>query len=117
MEMKDRKNTRFTANFDGLYRLRNQYEWLECYIYDISETGALIKMNQTLLKDDIVEICLDLEQKSDVIIGVVANIKGQVAGIHFTTKNINSIVNKAIERAFLKARKGKKGLRISTKLY
>ena len=57
MEEKNRKKTRFLANFDGLYRFSKTKELLDCYIYDISETGTLIRMKQTLVIGDILEIC------------------------------------------------------------
>ncbi len=108
MEEKNRKKTRFLANFDGLYRFSKTKEWLDCYIYDISETGTLIRMKQTLVIGDILEICLDSENTKDIIIGKVANVKGQVAGIEFTSKNIQPIIDKAIDSAFNKTRTEKK---------
>ncbi len=108
MNLKDRKKTRFIANFDGFYRLRNQIDWQDCHIYDISETGTLIRIKQSLIVDDWIEICLDIENKTDVIIGKVANVQGQVAGIKFDTKNVHEIVDRAIDRAFSQARSSKK---------
>lgn len=109
MKEKNRKDTRFQANFDGYYRLVNSLDWLECFIYDISSSGTLIRVKQTLLVDDELEICLNSEDRSDIITGKVANVLGQVAGIEFTSKNVNQIVNKAIDRAFSKARVEFKG--------
>lgn len=109
MEEQNRKKTRFQANFEGYYRLKNNIDWYDCFIYDISETGTLIRMKQTLIVDDELEICLNSEDKSDVIQGKVANVKGQVAGIQFSTKNVSEIIEKTIERAFKKSRIQKKG--------
>lgn len=109
MKEKNRKKTRFIANFEGSYRLKNSSDWLNCYIYDISETGTLIRMKQTLIIGDLLEICLDIDNRKDIILGIVANVQGQVAGIEFNTLNIHKIIDKSIERAFSKARKEKKG--------
>lgn len=108
MKEQNRKKTRFQANFDGYFRFKNSLDWQSCYIYDISETGTLLRIKQILVIDDELEICLNAEDKSDVIYGKVANVQGQVAGIEFTTTNINQIVDRAIERAFTKARSDKK---------
>jgi len=108
MNEKFRKKTRFQANFDGYFRLRYADKWQDCYIYDISESGTLLRIKQTLVVGDELEICLDINNTNDVIVGTVANVQGQVAGIEFKTKNINLIVDRAIERAFEEARKDKK---------
>lgn len=109
MTEKNRKKTRFQANFEGYFRLKNSLEWQSCYIYDISESGTLIRIKQSLIVDDILELCLDIDNKDDIISGKVANVQGQVAGIEFSTKNINVFIDRAIERAFTKARSDKKG--------
>ncbi len=108
MTEKNRKNTRFQANFEGYFRLKNSREWQDCYIYDISESGTLIRIKQSLIVDDILELCLNTENKEDVISGKVANVQGHVAGIEFSTKNVHIIIDRAIERAFKKARSDKK---------
>ncbi|MGL1890342.1 MAG: PilZ domain-containing protein [Spirochaetaceae bacterium] len=108
MEFKNRKETRFIANFDGFYRLENTYEWLECYIYDISESGTLLKIKQPLFKDDRVEICLNTDDTDDIITGTVVNTKGQIVGIELTTKNASDIIKSSIDRAFAGARSAKK---------
>lgn len=108
MEKYNRKKTRFIANFDGYYRLQNSVDWEDCYIYDISETGALLRIKQTVIIGDILEICFDIDNKNDVIVGTIANVQGQVAGVEFETTHINDIVDRAIERAFSKARTAKK---------
>lgn len=100
MSERNRKKTRFIANFDGCFRLKGSYEWQDCYIYDISETGTLIRMRQSLLVDDEVEICLNINNLTDVIEGRVANTHGQVAGIEFITQNVGPIVDRAIDKAF-----------------
>lgn len=109
MSEKNRKNTRFIANFDGAFRLKGSYEWQDCYIYDISESGTLIRMKQSLLVDDELEICLNINNLSDVIEGRVANVSGQVAGIEFITTNVRTIVDRAIEKAFSNKRDKKEG--------
>ena len=109
MTEKNRQKTRFQANFEGYFRLKNNLEWQDCYIYDISESGTLIRIKQTLIVEDILELCLDIDNIDDVILGKVANVQGQVAGVEFSTKNINVIIDSAIERAFTKARRDKKG--------
>lgn len=108
MEKYKRKNTRFIANFEGSYRLKNSKHWEDCYIYDISEKGALLRIKQFLIKGDELEICLDIENREDIILGNVVNIQGQVAGVEFETTDINRIVDSALERAFSKARTDKK---------
>lgn len=108
MEEKNRKKTRFQANFDGYFRLKNSIDWQNCYIYDISETGTLLRIKQTLLPGDELEICLDSESRKDIIEGRVANVQGQVAGVEFTTKHIEKIVSRAIDKAFSSGRSPKK---------
>lgn len=99
MNESKRKEPRFTARFDGFYRLKNSTKWLECYIYDISESGASLSIKQILLRSDQLEICLNKEDRSNVIIGVVANVSNHVVGIKFISKNAQDIIDAAIERA------------------
>ena len=108
MDKMNRKNTRFVANFDGYYRLANDPVWEDCYIYDISETGALLRIKQSLIIGDKLEICLDIDNKKDAIHGVVANVQGQVAGVKFETTGVDEIVDRALDRAFSKSRTEKK---------
>ncbi|MBN2618274.1 MAG: PilZ domain-containing protein [Spirochaetales bacterium] len=109
MSEKDRKKTRFIANFDGVFRFKGSTDWQNCYIYDISETGTLIRMKQTLIVGDILEISLDHDDKTNIITGKVANVSGQVAGVEFISGEVGKIVDKAIKRAFSQSRPLKKG--------
>lgn len=104
MDANNRKEPRFIAHFDGFYRLKNNTEWLDCYIYDISASGASIRTNQTLLRSDQLEICLDKEDKTNVIIGVVANSSGHVVGVKFVSKNAESIIDEAVKTAIRKTK-------------
>ena len=107
MEIKDRKKTRFIAHFDGFYRLRNDGEWYECYIYDISESGAQIRIKQLLIIGDEIEICLDPEISTQYLTATVANEKGQIIGIQFTNNQLKSIIDSAVQKAFKRTRSRK----------
>ncbi|OQY40416.1 MAG: hypothetical protein B6229_01815 [Spirochaetaceae bacterium 4572_7] len=100
MEIKDRKKTRFMAHFDGFYRLKNSQEWFDCYIYDISESGAQIRIRQLLVVGDKLEICLNPEIRTQYLTATVANEKGQLIGIEFTNNQLKSIIDSAVQKAF-----------------
>lgn len=104
MNESNRKEPRFIARFDGFYRLKNTTEWLDCYIYDISSSGASLSVKQTLVRSDQMEICLNKEDKSNVIIAIVANVSHHVVGIKFVSQNAEEIIEKAVQRAKDKSR-------------
>lgn len=104
MDATNRKEPRFIAHFDGFYRLKNNTEWLECYIYDISTSGASIRTSQILLRSDQIELCLDKEDKTNVIIAIVVNVSAHVVGVKFVSKNAESIIDEAVKTAMRKTK-------------
>lgn len=94
-----RRETRFIARIDGYYRLKNTTEWLDCYIYDISESGASLSVKQILLRSDQMEICLDKDDKTNIIIAIVANVSNHVVGVKFVSHNAQKIIDSAVKRA------------------
>lgn len=101
---KSRKEPRFIAHFDGYYKLNSDAEWHPCYIYDISDSGASIRLNQTLVIGDIIEISLDEDYKSHVIPATVANVVGQSVGIMFKDNDADEIIDLAVKKAFNNSR-------------
>lgn len=104
MKDNDRKEPRFVAHFDGFYRFKNTSEWHDCFISDISDSGANIRLNQSLIIGDQIEICLDVDHKDKVISGTVANVMGQSVGVKFSSKDADEIIDLAVKKAFNKAR-------------
>lgn len=95
-ESKTKRKTRFNAHFEGFYRLKGMDEWLNCYIYDVSETGAAIRVNQTLLEKDKLDIKIKSEE-TPVIEALVVNTSNQKVGVKFLTENSAEIIKVIIE--------------------
>ncbi len=104
MEEKNRKEPRFIAQFDGYYRLGQDFDWYPCFIFDISDSGASLRLNQTMIKGDEIEICLNPNNENDAIPAKVANVSGKAVGIQFTASNGRKIIELASKKAFEKAR-------------
>lgn len=104
MSEQERKEPRFIAHFEGFYRFKNTSEWYDCFISDISDSGANIRLNQSLIIGDQIELCLDKEEKDNVIAGIVANVMGQSVGVQFNSKDTEEIIDLAVKKAFEKAR-------------
>lgn len=104
MEDIERKEPRFIAHFDGYYRFPEETEWHSCFIYDISDSGASIRLNQTLIIGDIIEISLDEDYRTNIITATVANVVGQSVGLMFNPHDANEIVDLAVKKAFNNSR-------------
>lgn len=104
MEEKVRKEPRFIAHFDGFYRFKNSLDWHDCFIYDISDSGASIRLNQTLVVGDQIEVALDKYNRSSIITAIVANVVGQSVGVKFKSHDADEIIDLAMKKAFEKSR-------------
>ena len=96
----NRRYHRYIVDIDGYYFF--SLKWNKCRIYDISQSGACLRVQQIFLKNDIIKLRL-LEELEFVIRAKVVDINGTRVGIEF--ENLSEDDEKQIMRIIKDYRK------------
>jgi hypothetical protein len=86
--------------------------WIKCDLYDISENGIGLKINQTMLPGDYIKIKVETLKDEQIVDALINNVNGQRIGAKFINMNIsqnyflsrtisNSVFNNRIQRAIM----------------
>ena len=86
--------------------------WIKCDLYDISESGISLKINQTMLPGDNIKLKIVTIKDEQIVDAVINNVNGQRIGAKFINMNIslnyflsrtisNSLFNNRMQRAIM----------------
>ena len=100
----DRDNIRFYVNEEIQYKFHGKF--INCILFNISESGVLLKTNQVFIKGDIINILINLENnfESLTLKAEVVHVNNQYIGLKFLhlTKNDIYLIREYISEKFNK---------------
>lgn len=98
-----RQALRKTVDIDGFYNFAET--WYPCRIYDLSVSGAGLRINQVFYPGDTIKLKLGIRENYRIIEATVVNVVGTRIGVRFdvdpVTKDfINDVMNSVSKPKF-----------------
>jgi len=83
---KTRNAARSVVDIAGYYNYSSQ--WYPCILYDLSTSGAGLKINQLFIPGDIIRLRFGFKDDQRVVEATVANVNGTRIGVRFAVDSV-----------------------------